>query len=228
MVTIYYATNLPASLGNQNSREKRTICEGIEALLDGRFAHFGDFLMQRLTALQAAHQEGSCVTARSFELIPPGDVVLPSEDERQLALRYRSWELRLSRGHAKGSGGRRHSPFWGLGRGGARRVAPPSGPPILTSARDVSPSKTKATRDDGHERRKGRPRHYLWGQRRKGKKNDSDNDRDRARRSGSKENRHSNKAVQAPKGARVRPLTPPRGGWKVTWGDQPALNIFHE
>ena len=111
LLTIYYATNPPASLGIRNSREMRTICECIDALLDGRLAHLGDLLMQRLKALQTAHQEGSWETARFLELIPPGDVVLPSEGERRSALRDRSSDLRLSRGHVKGSGGRSHSPF---------------------------------------------------------------------------------------------------------------------
>ena len=88
-----------------------TICECIDALLDGRLAHLGDLMMQRIKALQTAHQEGSWETARFLELIPPGDVVLPSEGERRAALRDRSSDLRLSRGHVKGGGGRSHSPF---------------------------------------------------------------------------------------------------------------------
>ena len=112
LLTIYYATNPPASLGVRNAREMRTVCECIDALLDGRLAHLGDLLMQRLKALQTAHAEGNWDTARFLELIPPGEVVLPSEEERRSAMRDRSMDLRLSRHGAKGSsGGRSASPF---------------------------------------------------------------------------------------------------------------------
>jgi hypothetical protein len=95
LTSVYHGTNPPSTIGMRNSRELRTWCEVMDALVVGDLTYLGDLAMQRVKAIMLSVQDGHWNQAKFLELIPPNDVQLVSSDERRSMIRDRALEHRL-------------------------------------------------------------------------------------------------------------------------------------
>ena len=73
-------------MGPRNSREIQTLSLAIDALMDGQYALCGDYLMQRLKAVESSLTDGWKV-AEQQEIVPPARASLTSDAERSFAAR---------------------------------------------------------------------------------------------------------------------------------------------
>ena len=73
-------------MGPRNAREIQTLSMALDALLDGEYALCGDYLMQRLKAVESSMTDGWRI-AEHQELVPPARASLTSSRERTFAAR---------------------------------------------------------------------------------------------------------------------------------------------
>ena len=73
-------------MGPRNAREIQTLSLAIDALMDGQYALAGDYLMQRLKAVESSLTDGWKV-AEQQEIVPPARASLTSDAERNFAAR---------------------------------------------------------------------------------------------------------------------------------------------
>ena len=73
-------------MGPRNAREIQTLSLAIDALMDGQYALCGDYLMQRLKAVESSLTDGWKV-AEQQEIVPPARASLTSDAERSFAAR---------------------------------------------------------------------------------------------------------------------------------------------
>ena len=73
-------------MGPRNAREIQTLSLALDALMDGQYALCGDYLMQRLKAVESSLTDGWKV-AEQQEIVPPARASLTSDAERNFAAR---------------------------------------------------------------------------------------------------------------------------------------------
>ena len=83
-------------IGLRNMREIRTLCTGLDLLVEGRLAFLGDLMVQRLKALEIAICDGQWSVAQHHELIPPTDSGLVGPNERAQAAKSELERLRIA------------------------------------------------------------------------------------------------------------------------------------
>ena len=71
-------------MGPRNAREIQTLSLALDALMDGQYALCGDYLMQRLKAVESSLTDGWKV-AEQQEIVPPARASLTSDAERSFA-----------------------------------------------------------------------------------------------------------------------------------------------
>ena len=107
---VFFVQHPESTVGLRSTREMRTWGKVIDYLLDGRFGELGDVAIQRLKALETAHNEGSWDLAKHHELIPPSLASITGDEEKHVAARTELQELKLKEAMEKARASRGRKP----------------------------------------------------------------------------------------------------------------------
>ena len=107
---VFFNQHPPKELGLRNTRELLTLSYALDHLTGGRLGELGDLLMQRYKAVMTAVVDGSWGAAKHQELIPPSDVSLTRESERDYTMdremRHLKMQEKLQKVRSTLSGGK--------------------------------------------------------------------------------------------------------------------------
>ena len=107
---VFFVQHPESTVGLRSTREMRTWAKVIDFLLDGRFGELGDVAIQRLKALETAHNEGSWDLAKHHELIPASLASITGDEEKHVAARTELQELKLKEAMEKARASRGRKP----------------------------------------------------------------------------------------------------------------------
>jgi hypothetical protein len=95
LVSIFHGAHPIEKVGEESSRELRTLAEALDALAQGNLPHLGDLLMQRFKSVESRTTSSSSGISRQLELLPLTGVGLCSVGEQRAAARADLLRLKL-------------------------------------------------------------------------------------------------------------------------------------